>query len=109
MLLTPPQAFDEQQVREATMLSMQRPWLSGGTGVPTRFDRSFQMKDVNRAPPTWDARRSRQQAPTQCAALHGLRHHTGFESRVMVPRFLHILICSFLETSTRQLVATVTV
>ena len=32
-------------------------------------------------------------------ALLGFQRHTGFEPRVMVPAFLHVLISSFLEIS----------
>ena len=45
-----------------------------------------------------------------CAlAPHGFQRHTGFEPRVMVPAFLHILISWFLEISRRQIIAYVTV
>ena len=42
-------------------------------------------------------------------ALHGLQRHAGLEPRIMVPAFLHVLISSLLETSRRQIVASVTV
>src|SRR5690606_23504610 len=42
-------------------------------------------------------------------ALQGFQRHTGFEPRVMVPALLHVPISSFLETSRRQIVASVTV
>jgi hypothetical protein len=45
-----------------------------------------------------------------CAlALHSLRCHAGLEPRVMVPAFLHILISSLVETSRRQIAASITV
>jgi hypothetical protein len=44
-----------------------------------------------------------------CAfALHGLQRQAGLENSVMIPALLHILISSFLETSRRQIVASVT-
>ncbi len=42
-------------------------------------------------------------------AFRSFQRHTGFKPRVMVPAFLHVLISSFLETSRRQIIASVTV
>jgi hypothetical protein len=44
-----------------------------------------------------------------CAiALHGFQRHAGLEPCIMVPAFLHVLISSFLETSRRQIQASIT-
>jgi hypothetical protein len=47
ILQGPPEALDEPKVREANMLSRQRPLPSIEIRVPTRFSRSVQAKDVN--------------------------------------------------------------
>ncbi len=50
ILQGPPETLDEPKVREANMLSRQRPLPSIEVRAPTRFRRSVQAKDVNWLP-----------------------------------------------------------